>query len=773
MRVTLARLKVLLTLLLIVGTVASPARTTAQTVTATLAPTTTPTTPTFNTVGSFKWTVPAGVTTATFDLFGAQGGGGGTNQGVGGAGGLGGNARVTIPVVPGTVYQINVGGGGGGIGAGSSLGGGGGGASDVRVGTFTLAERIVVAGGGGGGGGGFSGQGQDGGTGGAGGGADGIAGTNGVTSSGAGGGGGGGTQASGGTEGAGGFGGFNASMPGAAGVGGHGEIGGNGAGGGFNGGGAGGGSSAGTGAGAGGGGGGGGYFGGGGAGSGRGGGGGGGGGGSSFGPAGTTFQTGVRSGDGLVTITWNLPPTANDDTATTMQGTAVVIPVLANDSDPDGTLDPATVAVASGPASGSTPVNSATGAITYTPSAGFSGSDSFTYTVRDNEGAVSNAATVSITVSAAPTPTATATFTPTATVALISTATPTLMPTVPLLSINDVTVTEGNSGTTNATFTVTLSAPSSQPVTVVAQTANGTALAGSDYTATGPTTLTFEPGSTTHTFSVPILGDTAVEPDETFTVTLSSSTYATLGKAQGTATIQNDDESGNAIALVIDDVTVTEGNSSTTPATFTVSMNRVSTSLVTVQYATQDGTATTGDNDYRAVSGTLTFAPGELSKAVTVTVNGDGKAEPDETLTVTLSNPVNAGIAKPQAVGTILNDDASAAMACSPRPAVTVTSQQTGDGRLQVTVTAGIQGPNGANRLTELRFGVGTNALVDLAGQSGRSGAFTVPLADRPTSLTFFVRRATAGQATSLPVTVVDGCGEWPTLVGGGIGAGF
>jgi Calx-beta domain len=232
---------------------------------------------------------------------------------------------------------------------------------------------------------------------------------------------------------------------------------------------------------------------------------------------------------------------------------------------------------------------------------------------------------------------------------------------------------------------------------------------------------------------VPVLGDTAPEPNETVLVNLTSPVNATLGKALGTGTIVNDDDAGTVAALWIYDLSVAEGNSGTTALTFTVSLNRVSESPVTVRYATADGTVTTADGDYQAASGTLTFNPGELSKTLSVTINGDTKVEADETFIVTLSNPTNAGIAKPQAVGVIVNDDSATATACSPRPPVTVDARSTGDGRLQVTVTAGTQGPNGANRLTEPRFQAGTNALVDVAGESGRSGAFTVSFADRPT----------------------------------------
>ena len=91
------------------------------------------------------------------------------------------------------------------------------------------------------------------------------------------------------------------------------------------------------------------------------------------------------------------------------------------------------------------------------------------------------------------------------------------------LSINDVTLDEGNSGSKNATFTVALSVALGQAVTVNYATANGTATAGSDYT-TASGTLTFAAGETTKTLAVGVIGDTAIENDETFTVTLSGAT---------------------------------------------------------------------------------------------------------------------------------------------------------------------------------------------------------------------------------------------------------
>jgi hypothetical protein len=106
----------------------------------------------------------------------------------------------------------------------------------------------------------------------------------------------------------------------------------------------------------------------------------------------------VSDANFTITAGGNVPPVANADSAATPVNTAVPVDVLANDTDSDGTLVPSTVAVVGSPANGGTSVNPTTGVITYTPTSGFSGADSFTYTVKDDDGATSNAATVSVTV---------------------------------------------------------------------------------------------------------------------------------------------------------------------------------------------------------------------------------------------------------------------------------------------------------------------------------------------------------------------------------------
>lgn len=126
----------------------------------------------------------------------------------------------------------------------------------------------------------------------------------------------------------------------------------------------------------------------------------------------------------------------------------------------------------------------------------------------------------------------------------------------PTITIADTTVAEGNSGTTNATFTVTLSKPSTTPVAVNYSTSSGTATAGTDFTATTGT-LTFAAGVTTQTVTVKVTGDTAVEPAEAFTVALASPTGATIARITATATITNDDVATTP-GLSISDASATE-----------------------------------------------------------------------------------------------------------------------------------------------------------------------------------------------------------------------
>ena len=222
------------------------------------------------------------------------------------------------------------------------------------------------------------------------------------------------------------------------------------------------------------------------------------------------------------------------------------------------------------------------------------------------------------------------------------------------ISISDASATEGGA----VQFTVSLSAPQAASVTVDYATANGSAVAPGDYTA-GTGTVTFAPGDTSETVSVQTNDDALAEGAETFNVNLSNATgNATIADGTGVGTINDNDAGGSSIS--IDNVTQAEGNSGQTAFQFTVSLDAPSANPVTVDYATADFSATS-PGDYTAGTGTVTFAPGDTSETVTVQVNGDTAAEPDETFNVNLSNATgNAAILDAQGVGTITNDDVAA-----------------------------------------------------------------------------------------------------------------
>jgi len=206
----------------------------------------------------------------------------------------------------------------------------------------------------------------------------------------------------------------------------------------------------------------------------------------------------------------------------------------------------------------------------------------------------------------------------------------------------------------SATITVTLSGPG-QSVTVDYATSNGTATAGSDYAAkTGR--LTFATGATSMTFSISITNDTGDEDDETVTLVLSNPTNATFGATTLATLTIVDNDSPPAAQFQKASFSVSEKSGT---ATVTVTLAVSPLEPVTLDYATSDGTARAGE-DYVAQSGTLTFLPGEKTKTFSITIVNDTIDEADETIELTLSNPVKASLGSTQtAVLTITDDDPS------------------------------------------------------------------------------------------------------------------
>jgi hypothetical protein len=230
------------------------------------------------------------------------------------------------------------------------------------------------------------------------------------------------------------------------------------------------------------------------------------------------------------------------------------------------------------------------------------------------------------------------------------------------LTVNDVTA---NSATlTTLSFQVSLSAASNLSVSVSYATSDRTAKAGTDYTSTAGV-LTFDPGQTTKTVSVPILQGSPGASKEFF-LTLTSPTNATFSRSAGIGTIVY--ASSGALTMAIDDPSVKEGNtvaaggsSNTTTGivllAFSVSLSKPSSTLVSATYATADGTAA-AETDYVAQSGLIAFPPGKVTRSILVPVKSNTTVNGNRTLFVNLANVFGgAQVTKGQGTGTIVDDD--------------------------------------------------------------------------------------------------------------------
>jgi hypothetical protein len=222
--------------------------------------------------------------------------------------------------------------------------------------------------------------------------------------------------------------------------------------------------------------------------------------------------------------------------------------------------------------------------------------------------------------------------------------------TLPSISANDVSITEGNSGTTNLVFTITLSQASNLTVTVDYATADGSATtADSDYqAATG--TLTFSPGTLTQTISVTVNGDTRDEPNEVFVVNLSGAVNASLVDNQGLGTILSDDT-----PLIEFSSSTYSVNEDELRVFVTVNRRGDLSKVARVDYTTSDSSALNNCNqvtgnassrcDYATTVGTILFAAGESSEAISIPIVNDVYIEGgSEVLTFTLSNVSNADL---------------------------------------------------------------------------------------------------------------------------------
>ncbi len=211
--------------------------------------------------------------------------------------------------------------------------------------------------------------------------------------------------------------------------------------------------------------------------------------------------------------------------------------------------------------------------------------------------------------------------------------------------------------------TVVRTGGSTGSLSVDYSTANGTAIAGQDYTAASGT-LTFDAGETSKTISIPIADDGTTEPDETFTVTLRNDANIEVLGAPSTLIVTVQDKS-TVPQLSVDNVQVLEGNTgTTTDVFFTVSLSAATGRAVSVNYASANFGAFGGPKcnnsagiDYEAASGTISFSPGNTALTIPVKICGDNNAEANEGLRILLTNPTGATLLSSVGTGAILNDD--------------------------------------------------------------------------------------------------------------------
>ena len=257
----------------------------------------------------------------------------------------------------------------------------------------------------------------------------------------------------------------------------------------------------------------------------------------------------------------------------------------------------------------------------------------------------------------------------------------------PYVTSRPVAASEGD---TLASFVVQLSAPSQNEVKVNFSQDNGTAVNGGDYSYYAGT-LVFAPGETVKTLPLPILNDTTAEQTELFWLDLSSAVNANITQRYTPALIFDNDGGTGTPALSISDVVVDE---TAQTASFFVALSRPSTGTVTVAYASANDSAAAGA-DYTAVAGTLSFAPGEMVKPITVTIIDDSLAETEERFQMVLSNPIGATLADAVGAALIGRSDTAAVA----RPQVLATPLLVSEGDTFATFVVQLSAPS-ANQVS-------------------------------------------------------------------------
>lgn len=328
----------------------------------------------------------------------------------------------------------------------------------------------------------------------------------------------------------------------------------------------------------------------------------------------------------------------------------------------------------------------------------------------------------------------------------------------PRLSVADVTVNEGD----QARFVVSLSKPATQAVTFRYSTSNGTASSSSDYSGVSNASGSIPVGASSTTVSVNTTENTTVESTETFNLTLSSVVNAVVTDGQAVGTILDDD---GQPSISINDASVSEGGT----ASFTVTLSKTSTSAVTFNFGTVDGTALAG-SDYTSTSNSRTIPAGSTSTTISVATTDDALDEGDEeTFRLLLSSVVGATLTDGDGLGTVNDNDATPTLSISDPAAVA----EGGNVVFTVTLSAVSGREVRVNWATSDGDGGGGAADAVAPGDyTASSGTLTIPAG----SLTGPITIGTVNDATTEPVeafTVTLSNAVNATIAGGGGGSGI
>lgn len=228
----------------------------------------------------------------------------------------------------------------------------------------------------------------------------------------------------------------------------------------------------------------------------------------------------------------------------------------------------------------------------------------------------------------------------------------------PAVSIADVELLEGNSGSTPAAFGITLNTSSADPVTLTWRTQDGSATggascatAGTDYVAEAERTTVITAGALSGELAVQVCGDTEVEPNESFTVEVTAIDGGVLVVNTAMATIIDDD---NVPTLDVPDARALEPTTGSVDLVFRPRLSRSSDVPATFTYATTSATATAG-LDFIAASGTVSIPAGQLETEIRIGVLADAAVEPDETFRLVLSAPIAVALGQSEARGVIVD----------------------------------------------------------------------------------------------------------------------